>query len=211
MTTRQDQDLDVVLRQFLGDGPVEAPDPAIAAALERIATMRQRPDTFLRRSRMSTPVRLLIAAAVAIGILAGGALMVGNRPPTEPAPASPAASVVPIASASPQPSPTLAPTPSPTPTPTPTPTAGPSDGAAASPALLLVKTYWCKTLADAEPLILADGFTLGKTTRSDSIPGDIPATWRILQQAPGPGKMAEPGQPIDLIFANHSNTETDCS
>lgn len=216
MTERRDVDLDFVLGQFLGDGPTEAPDPALAAALERVAKLRQRHDPFLGRPRMSTPIRLLVAAAVVIGLLAGGAVLVGNRTPTEQAPASPPASVAPLPSTSP-PSPTLPPptaTPSASPSATPAASSSaesPSGSAAASPAMLLVKTYWCRTLAEAAPLIVADGFTVGETTRSDKVPGDIPATWRVLQQAPNPGEMGEPGLPIDLLFANHSNTETSCS
>jgi hypothetical protein len=93
MTTRPD--LDLVLGSFLGEGPTEAPDEALDAALDRVATLRQRSRQPRRLFGLSTPVRLLAAAAILIALLVASGIYLGSRPPSpEPLP-SPRASAAP--------------------------------------------------------------------------------------------------------------------
>ncbi len=106
MTARNDLDLDRVLDRFLGEGPTAAPDDALDLALERVSTMRQRHGTPRRTTRMTTPVRLLAAAAILVAMLIAGGIFIGSRPPTpEPLP-SPVATPPAVA-------PSIAPSPSP--------------------------------------------------------------------------------------------------
>jgi len=82
MTTFTDLELDRILDQFLGEGPASAPDRAIDAALDRIADLGQRRTPVVtRRLNMSTPVRLLLAAALVLALAAAGAAFLGSRPP----------------------------------------------------------------------------------------------------------------------------------
>ncbi len=128
MTARNDLDLNVVLDRFLGEGPTEAPDDALDLALERVSTMRQRYGAPRRSFGMTTPVRLLAAAAILIAILVAGGIYLGSRPPTpEPLPSPvatapavapspvPSSSAAAIASASARPSAGPLPTPTPVP------------------------------------------------------------------------------------------------
>jgi hypothetical protein len=86
-------------RAWLELGPVEAPDAVVQAALLEIDTTSQERDLRVpwRIQTMPTFARALLVAAVLVGLVAGGAFVIGGgRPPAQP-------------ELSPSPSPTAAP------------------------------------------------------------------------------------------------------
>ncbi len=109
-------------RSWLEEGPTQAPDRAVEAALLRIETTSQERDLRVpwRVSTMSTPARLVAAAVIAIVVVGGGVYALGSQPSGVGGPTS-----------SPPPAATPAPTPVPTPEPTPIPTEDPAAAFAA--------------------------------------------------------------------------------
>ncbi len=108
-----DRSLERAARSWLENGPTEAPDRAVEAALLRIETTPQERDLRIpwRLPKMTTPAR--VAATAVIGVLVvGGAFFMLGRPgqsgvggpgPTSTPTASP--TLIPSASASPSPGP----------------------------------------------------------------------------------------------------------
>jgi hypothetical protein len=118
-----DRTLERAARSWLEAGPTEAPDHAVEAALLRIQTTHQERDVrvpWRARSMFGISSRLLVAAAVAIAVAVGGALLLkpgGNSSVGGPSPAPSASNTTSAAS-----SPTVRPSPSSPSAPTPTPT-----------------------------------------------------------------------------------------
>ena len=110
--TDRTRDLDRVLNAFLGDGPSEAPDRAIDAALDQIAVTAQvRRAAAPWRSAMRNRVPLALASAAAVVVLiAGGLYLSRNRPPVAASQTPGTSSPAPSASAG-----TALPTPLPSP------------------------------------------------------------------------------------------------
>ena len=99
-----DRSLERAARSWLENGPTEAPDRAVEAALLRIQTLPQERDLRIpwRFPTMTTPAR--IAAAAVIGVLVvGGALFMLGRP-GQPAVGGPGPSPTPTRSPTPIPS-----------------------------------------------------------------------------------------------------------
>jgi hypothetical protein len=111
MTSQRDLDLDRMLDAWFADGPVEAPDRALDAVAVRLRRQRQRPAWLLNRRvpAVSTPIRLLALAAVLVGALAvGSVILTGGAAPApapSPAPTPVAATPSPTVAASPIPFP----------------------------------------------------------------------------------------------------------
>jgi hypothetical protein len=108
-----DRSLERAARSWLENGPTEAPDRAVEAALLRIQTLPQERDLRIpwRFPTMTTPAR--IAAAAVIGVLAvGGALFMLGRPDQTnvggPGP-SPSETISPSTSPSASPAPSASP------------------------------------------------------------------------------------------------------
>jgi hypothetical protein len=118
-----DRTLERAARSWLEAGPIEAPDHAVEAALLRVQTTHQERDVrvpWRAPSMFGISSRYLVAAAVAIAVFVGGALLLrpgGNSSVGGPSPA-PSASHTTSAASSPavRPSSSLAPAPTPTPT-----------------------------------------------------------------------------------------------
>ena len=117
MNSQRNLDLNRVLDAFLGEGPAQAPDRMIAAALERVDVTRQRrrPVVVLPPMFRSRSVQLGLVATLLLAGLAAGALFLGSRHPVPsplPGPSESLASAGP--SAVPSRTPAIAPAPRPT-------------------------------------------------------------------------------------------------
>jgi hypothetical protein len=77
-----DRSLERAARSWLEDGPTQAPDRVVEAALLHIETTSQERDLRVpwRVPNMSTPARLAAAAAIAIVVVGGGVFALGSRP-----------------------------------------------------------------------------------------------------------------------------------
>ena len=105
-----DRTLERAARSWLEEGPTEAPDRAVVAALTKIQTTAQERDPWAPRRKTFMPTRLALAAAVAI-VAIGGAVTLNRliAPPSPGATASPVVSA-PTVSSTP---PSVAPSPMP--------------------------------------------------------------------------------------------------
>jgi hypothetical protein len=105
-----DRSLERAARSWLDNGPTEAPDRAVEAALLRIQTTPQERDLRIpwRLPRMTTPARVATAAVIGV-LVVGGALFILGRPGQTG-----------VGGPGPTSSPTESPTPSPSATPSPT-------------------------------------------------------------------------------------------
>jgi hypothetical protein len=76
-----DRSLERAARSWLENGPIEAPDRAVEAALLRIQTTPQERDLRIpwRFTTMTTPARIATAAAIGV-LVVGGALFILGRP-----------------------------------------------------------------------------------------------------------------------------------
>ena len=94
-----DRSLERAARSWLEEGPTEAPDRAVAAALTRIQTTAQERDPWAPWRKTSMPTRVALAAAVAI-VAIGGAVTLNYLivPPGPGATPSPDASAPTISS-----------------------------------------------------------------------------------------------------------------
>jgi hypothetical protein len=104
-----DRSLERAARSWLDDGPTEAPDRAVEAALLQIQTTPQERDLRIpwRLPKMTTPARVATAAVIGV-LVVGGAIFILGRPGQSgvggPGPTStPTESPTPIPSATPSP------------------------------------------------------------------------------------------------------------
>jgi hypothetical protein len=104
-----DRSLERAARSWLEDGPTDAPDRAVEAALLRIQTTPQERDLRIpwRLPKMTTPARVATAAVIGVLVVGGAIFMLGRPGQTGvggPGPTStPTESPTPIPSATPSP------------------------------------------------------------------------------------------------------------
>lgn len=98
-----DRSIERAARSWLEDGPTQAPDHAVEAALLQIQSTAQERDWLPWRTRRMTQTLRLLAGAAAIAVVVGGVMLF--RPGTGPGIGSPTSA--PVAT----PSPTLSPAP----------------------------------------------------------------------------------------------------
>lgn len=100
-----DRSIERAARSWLEDGPTQAPDHAVEAALLTIQSTTQERDWLPWRTRPMTQTLRLLAGAAAIAVVVGGLILlkpgtgpgVGGQPSASPTVTEPSASAPPIA------------------------------------------------------------------------------------------------------------------
>jgi hypothetical protein len=101
-----DRSIERAARSWLEDGPTQAPDHAVEAALLTIQSTNQERDWLPWRTRRMTQTLRLLAGATAIAVVVGGVILIrpGSSPGPGGQPSAPITTSSPSPSASPSPS-----------------------------------------------------------------------------------------------------------
>jgi hypothetical protein len=105
-----DRSIERAARSWLEEGPTQAPDHAVEAALTRIQSTTQERDWLPWRTRRMTQTLRLLAGAAAIAVVVGGVMLL--NPGSGPGIGSPTSTPVTTPSPTSSPTPTASPSPS---------------------------------------------------------------------------------------------------